>query len=121
MKPEIKKASAPQEFYTPERCYITEVANDVDDEQLSIAIARVKSGVTTSWHKLNNTHERYLIISGVGEVELAELKPITVEAGDVVRIPSGTPQRITNTGERDLLFYAVCTPRFRTENYIQME
>jgi mannose-6-phosphate isomerase-like protein (cupin superfamily) len=26
-------------------------------------------------------------------------------------------QRVTNTGEEDLVFLAICTPRFRPENY----
>ena len=121
MKPEIKRASAQFEVYTAERCHITEVANDEGDEQLSIALARVEPGVTTAWHKVADTHERYLIIAGVGEVELADHDPVLVRQGDVVRIPSGTRQRITNTGGVDLLFYAVCTPRFLAANYIHLE
>lgn len=53
------------------------------------------------------------------EVEGAE--PADVVAGDVVCIPEDTPQRITNTGTMDLIFFAVCTPRFRPENYIGLE
>ena len=121
MQPEIRKATAHQEFYTRERCYITEVANDSGDEQLSAALARVAPGVTTAWHKLDNIHERYLIISGTGKVELENNDPVEVQAGDVVRIPAGTPQRITNIGIEDLLFYAVCTPRFQEEYYIPLE
>ena len=40
------------EFYTEERCYITELHNNVDS---SIARARVKPGVTTELHSLRET------------------------------------------------------------------
>lgn len=121
MNPEIKKLSSKPEYYTEERCYITEVANDSGDDQLSVALARIKPGTTTTWHKLLNTHERYLIISGRGHVELGNHDPVEVQSGDVVRIPAGTPQRISNISTEDLLFYAVCTPRFSEGCYIQLE
>jgi oxalate decarboxylase/phosphoglucose isomerase-like protein (cupin superfamily) len=35
-----------------------------------------------------------------------------VEAGSVVVIPEGCEQSITNTGKDDLVFLALCTPRF---------
>ena len=44
-----------------------------------------------------------------------------VEAGDAVQVPAGTPQRITNTGQHDLLFECVCTPRFRVDAYRNLE
>jgi len=40
-----------------------------------------------------------------------------VGANDVVLIPPGTRQRITNMGDGDLVFLALCTPRFRVEAY----
>jgi mannose-6-phosphate isomerase-like protein (cupin superfamily) len=72
MKPYILKASVKEEFMTVERCNITEVANDDDDIELSVAIARVEPGITTAWHKLDDINERYLLISGEGRVELGE-------------------------------------------------
>ncbi|MBN1102135.1 MAG: cupin domain-containing protein [Deltaproteobacteria bacterium] len=102
---------------TAEGCYILEVANDPDDETVSIARARVEPGVTTAWHRLRGISERYIIISGAGRVDIAGLPPTKVNPGDVVLIPPETNQRIRNTGERDLVFYCVCSPRFRSENY----
>ena len=37
--------------------------------------------------------------------------------GDIVLIPPGTGQRITNTTESDLELMAICSPRFSLENY----
>ena len=115
MKSEIKQANLAREFDTAERCYITEVANDAGDELVSIARARVEPGVTTAWHKLDGITERYIIVSGNGRVEVDALGATEVLPGDVVRIPANKAQRITNTGQDDLVFYAVCAhPSSRT-------
>ena len=117
MHPEICRADASREFATPENCFILEVANDERDRDVSIARARVPAGATTEWHRVTGIDERYAIISGQGRVEIGDLPATLVGAGDVVRIPADTPQRITNTGDEDLLFFCVCTPRFVQSAY----
>jgi mannose-6-phosphate isomerase-like protein (cupin superfamily) len=110
-----------KEFDTEERCAILEMSNSVFDEALSIARARVEPGVTTAWHRVVDTAERYVILEGQGRVEVEGLDPETVGAGDVVIIPPNARQRIANTGENHLLFLALCTPRFRQERYVHDE
>ena len=105
------------ECFTAELCHITELSNSPADEGLSVALARVEPGVTTRWHRLHGIAERYVILAGHGVMELGELPPQPVVPGDVVVIPAGCRQRITNDGECDLLFHALCTPRFRPEAY----
>ena len=119
MKSEVRKAQGSSEFETPERCSILEIANDEGDEQVSISRARVSVGVTTEWHKLT-TDERYIIASGSGRVEIGN-DATDVESGDVVRIAAGMRQRITNTGDGDLLFFCVCTPRFTVAAYQSLD
>jgi mannose-6-phosphate isomerase-like protein (cupin superfamily) len=121
MRAEVKKHSKATEFPTKERCHIIEIANDSGDEYVSIARAKVEPGITTAWHKLKGVTERYIIISGHGRVEINDSDPIDVCEGDVVRIPAGTAQRISNTGRTDLIFYAVCSPPFRNECYVSLE
>ncbi len=121
MHSEIRKFKAADEFETAERCFITEIANDPDDEKVSIARARVEPGVTTAWHKLTGVSERYIMVSGQGRTEIEGLGTVSVTAGDVIRIPPDTPQRITNTGKDDLIFFAVCSPRFTPGCYIGLE
>ena len=48
MKETIIQQKPGTEFYTAEKCYITELANSADDTDVSIARARVEPGVTTS-------------------------------------------------------------------------
>jgi mannose-6-phosphate isomerase-like protein (cupin superfamily) len=117
MKETIKQQNIKEEFYTPEKCYITELSNTPDDPDVSIVRARVESGVTTRWHRLKGTYERYFIISGRGLVEVGEHPPKEVTAGDIVLIPPMYRQRITNTGTEDLVFLAICTPRFLQDVY----
>jgi mannose-6-phosphate isomerase-like protein (cupin superfamily) len=117
MKETIRKQNLQKEFYTSEKCYITELSNTPDDPDVSIARARVAPGVTTSWHRLKGTYERYFIISGRGLVEIGELPPQEVTAGDIVLIPPMCRQHITNTGAEDLIFLAICTPRFSPDVY----
>lgn len=121
MNPTIKHQNLDSEFNTPEGCFITEQSNAASDPDLSIARARVAPGITTRRHHLKNTTERYYIIKGIGIVEVGDLPPTDVGAGDIVIIPPKCPQRITNTGTEDLIFLAICTPRFLNEAYEDLE
>jgi len=121
MKTIFHPFNAAKEFATVERCFITEIENDAENPELSVARARVEPGETTAWHKLTRTTERYLMISGTGLMEVEGVEPVDVTCGDVVCIPAGKSQRIINTGNEDLVFFAVCTPRFTPECYIGLE
>jgi len=109
------------EYYFEEGCFILELCNSSEDPQVSIARARVQGGVTTRWHRLEGVTERYVILEGEGRVEVGTLLPQTVYPGDVVLIPPGCPQRITNTGPGDLIFLAICSPRFTREVYQNLD
>ena len=117
----IARYNPAAEFHTGEDCYITELRNTADDPECSIARARVKPGVTTRLHWLERTSERYVIISGNGEVTVGADAATPVEAFDVVHIPAGVPQQISNTGSEDLVFLCICTPRFCMDNYRALE
>ena len=116
----IKKHQEQQEYWFREGCYITEIANDEDDDICSIARARVEPGQTTAWHMLKNIQERYIIVSGSARVEVGDTLCCDVAPGDIVRIPQNTRQRIINTGQENLIFYAVCTPPFTSDSYIAL-
>ena len=115
--PRILPAAAASESWFEEGCYITELLNDPADPAMSIARARVPVGGTTRWHRLAGITERYVILEGRGRVEVGETAPQVVLPGDVVVIPPGMRQRIANTGDTDLVFLALCSPRFMREAY----
>jgi mannose-6-phosphate isomerase-like protein (cupin superfamily) len=120
MRPIILKQDLAKEFSTPERCCIFESLNSTHD-CLSVARARVTPGVTTKWHSVEGTVERYIMAEGTARVEVGDLAPEDVGPGDVVLIPAGVRQRITNIGQADLIFYCVCTPPFEQRNYRDLE
>lgn len=90
MKPIVKRSDANAEYYFREGCFITKLSNSTDDTSVSMARARVEPGIATRWHDLIDTVERYVILSGSGLVEI---------------------------GDDDLIFLAICSPRFAAENY----
>ncbi len=108
------------EFYTSENCYITELWNSKSDN-VSIARARVRPSETTKWHRLAGITERYVIIQGCGSVEVGNLPVGIVTVGDVVVIPPMSAQRISNSGTEDLIFLAICSPRFEAAAYQEIE
>ena len=103
------------EFWIRERCYIRELVNDPGIREFSLAIARVEPGVTTELHRLS-VDEWYVVMDGTGEVEV-DGETRAVGPGDVVAIPAGTPQRISNSGATDLRFQCICLPRFSPDGY----
>lgn len=118
--PEICHLDLSQEYYFKEGCYILEHWNQDQDGECSIARATVKPGVQTRRHQLTGVTERYLIQSGTGRVEIGD-RVEEVQAGSVVIIPPQCPQRIQNIGDNDLVFLAICTPRFTPGSYEDLE
>jgi mannose-6-phosphate isomerase-like protein (cupin superfamily) len=117
MKQGIRRQLLDEEFYTSEGCHITEISNSTDDPEVSVARARLDPGMTTRWHRLHGTAERYVILQGRGRVEIGSLHPQEVNIGDVVLIPPMCRQRISNIGTEALVFLAICTPRFTNAAY----
>jgi len=114
------RGKAKPETWTSERCFISEWLNDPAYPELSIARCRVEPGVTTQNHSLS-VHEVYVVEAGTGLVILGDQAPFPVGPGSVVTIPKHTAQCIRNTGDEDLTFLCVCTPKFSQECYTSLE
>jgi len=108
------------EFWTDERCFITELHNSDVSPDASLALARVEAGVTTQLHRLDGICERYIVRKGEGVLEVDGVKQ-KLEVGDQFAIAAGAAQRIENTGGGDLEFYCLCTPRFFPASYVNLE
>jgi mannose-6-phosphate isomerase-like protein (cupin superfamily) len=118
--PPFSHPSEEDEYFFEEGCYILELSNRADDPAVSVARARVPAGGETRWHKLLGTTERYVILAGEGDAFVGDRQE-KVRPGSVVNIPPGVRQKIRNTGPEDLVFLAICTPRFETGNYLDAE
>jgi len=116
----INAPSGRTEVWTSERCYILELLNDPKVPQVSLARCRVEPSVTTQLHSLGVT-EIYVISEGHGLMEIGGARGFEVRVGDSVSIDAGESQRITNTGDRDLIFECICMPRFYPECYQSLE
>jgi mannose-6-phosphate isomerase-like protein (cupin superfamily) len=112
--------SPQSEFYTSERCFITEILNAGDMPNVSLARARVEPQVTTQRHALP-VDEIYYILEGTGMMEVGAAAASEVNKGDAVYIKAGQAQRITNTGDSDLVFLCICSPRFTPDGYQALE
>ena len=121
MNPAIRAIDPSAEYYFAEGCHVLELSNVPGDPDCSIARARVEPGTTTRWHRLDGIAERYVLLEGRGRAEIGDLPPREVGPGDVLLIPPGCRQRIANVGDRDLVFLAVCTPRFLPARYTDAE
>jgi mannose-6-phosphate isomerase-like protein (cupin superfamily) len=113
----ICRPAEDDEFASRENVRILESWNTETDRELSIARARLGPGDATESHYLEGITERYLVIQGTGMVRVGSLRPSEVGPGDVVFIPAGVMQQITNTGSDDLVFYCICTPAFQEDRY----
>jgi len=109
------------EYFFIEGCHILELFNTEIDNSVSIARARVEPGVETKLHRLEGIEERYLIQSGQGLATIGDASSFTVKRNDVITITANTPQKIKNIGNDDLIFLAICTPRFTPQAYYECE
>ncbi len=116
----IRGGAAREEVWTGERSFITEVMNDPAVPDVSLAQCRVPPGTTTQLHKLS-VREWYVVGKGRGLMDVGTEAPFEIGRGDTVAIPAGTSQRVTNTGDSDLLFQCVCIPRFVPDCYESLE
>ena len=110
----------PEEVWTEERCWITELLNDDRVPDVSLARCRVEPGVTTQLHRLS-VREWYVVAQGRGMMRVGDREPWPIGPGDVVEIPAGTAQQVTNTGAGDLVFQCVCLPGFTPDCYESLE
>lgn len=110
----------PSEYFFKEGCYIEEWHNSSNDAAMSVARVRVEPHHKTRLHSLRDTEERYVMLQGIAEVTVGT-QSWRVTEGDIVVIPVGTPQCIQNLDDTDLLFLAICTPRFEVHNYQDLQ
>ncbi len=87
---------------------------------LSLAEATVAPGGATIGHLHRRAEELYLVTAGSGMLRVGE-EERAVATGDCVAIPPGTPHRLRNDGEVDLVVVCACSPPYAHEDTILLE
>ena len=108
------------EVWTSERCFISEIINDDAWPAFSLARCRVEPGITTQLHTLS-VLEFYVVERGRGCMRVGDDAPFDIGPGDTVTIPQDAAQSVANTGDTDLVFLCLCTPRFLQDCYTSLE
>jgi mannose-6-phosphate isomerase-like protein (cupin superfamily) len=94
--------------------YAAEAAN------LSLAEATVAPGGETIEHFHRRSEELYLVTTGSGLLRVGG-EERAVAAGDCVAIAPGTPHRLRNDGEVDLVVVCACSPPYSHEDTVLLE
>ena len=83
----------------------------------TLAEARVAPGLQTTPHYHPRTEEIYYILSGEGEMTLADERR-QVGPGDAIAIPPGQVHTIRNTGSVTLIFLCCCAPGYEHDDTV---
>ena len=81
----------------------------------SVAHAIVLPGESTKPHRMKNSLELYYILEGSGEMHVGT-RSARVHRGQAVLIPKGRTQYIRNTGQGDLVFLCIVTPKWQASD-----
>ena len=86
----------------------------------SVAYVMIPAGKSSQLHYHPEAEESYYILQGKARMILGD-EEATILPGQVVLIPPETPHKITNVGESDLAFLAVCVPAWEATNTVPLE
>lgn len=85
------------------------------NRQQSLAEATVAPGGKTLLHRHRQSEEIYHITAGRGIMTLGEER-FTIQSGDSICIPPGTPHALENSGEIPLKVLCCCAPPYRHDD-----
>ena len=100
-------------YQTKDGSWIRELMHLARDGNInqSLAEATVPVNTATQLHRHINSEELYHITQGNGLMVLGQ-HHFTVQTGDTVQIPPGTPHKIINTGTDVLKILCCCSPAY---------
>lgn len=85
------------------------------NRQQSLAEAVIQPGEQTRLHRHMRSEELYHVTRGAGIMTLGS-RTLTIEIGDTVLIPPGTPHAVSATGSTALHILCCCSPAYRHED-----
>ncbi len=95
-------------------------AGNATSQRHSIALITMPPGKASLLHYHPQAEESYLILEGEGHLQLGQEEG-EVAAGDAILIPATMHHKISNRGDQDLVFLAVCVPAWEANNSVYLE
>ena len=83
----------------------------------SLAEARLGPGMATAEHFHRLAEELYYFVAGQGRLRL-DTEEATVRPGDCVVIAPGTPHKLFNTGDEELVLLCCCAPAYADDDTV---
>jgi mannose-6-phosphate isomerase-like protein (cupin superfamily) len=115
----VKKTIASlAEFTAGDATLIKEVLHPAHEGlpiRYSLAQAKLLPGASSYPHVLENQSELYIFIQGSAKVFVGQEESLA-EAGDIVWVPPGVRQSVTNIGTTELIFFCVVDPPWQKED-----
>jgi mannose-6-phosphate isomerase-like protein (cupin superfamily) len=86
----------------------------------SVAYVVLPPGKSSLLHYHPEAEESYYLLQGNARILVGE-EESQLTTGQIVLIPPRKPHKITNIGEGDLEFLAICVPAWEPENTVLLE
>lgn len=111
----------PLKMNSDHRGSFTEIIRTQDRGQFSVSVT--KPGITRGKHWHQSKNEKFLVVSGIGTIELRQFDradlivyEVSGEKLEVIEIPSGYAHNIKNTGQTDLVTFIWSNEPYDPEN-----
>lgn len=109
-------------FVTKDGSVIREMMhpNRHGNQNQSLAEASIPVGAKTLLHKHEKSEEIYLVLQGIGIMQLGK-QTLELRQGDSVAIAPGTPHNVRNIGDQELKILCCCAPAYSHEDTVILE
>ncbi len=113
----VQSSQIPEPLQTPSGEIISELIGKTSGDQPnhSLAYIVIPPGKSSASHYHQLSQESYYILEGEGQVRVDQ-QHFFIKPGQVCYIEPGETHQISNQGEKDLVFLAVCVPPWVPED-----
>ena len=81
---------------------------------LSVIKEKVPKGGVEEMHCHRKAQQLFYVLQGVATIQLGE-ETYRVHRGEAMHVPPGTPHRLVNAGEEELIFLVISQPHSHTD------
>ena len=110
---EYKLLRAGEAFWRPSnqmRVENTDLAGQLEAEQVGARLWRLKPGQASTWHRHQSQEEMYLLLEGEGRIRVGG-ETLTLGRLDSLRVDPNVLRQVFNDGDEDALWLVFGAPR----------